>query len=75
MHILSDGYSPVECLVEFVATGEFPETSSTARRTNRSQASVATAGFGGLPAFATSVSHRGGKSMSDTAALGYRISA
>lgn len=49
MHILSDGYSPVECFVEFVATGEFPETSSSARRTNRSQASVATAGFGGLP--------------------------
>lgn len=49
MHILSDGYSPVECFVEFVATGEFPETSSSARRTNRSQASVATTGFAGLP--------------------------
>lgn len=49
MHILGDGYSPVECFVEFVATGEFPETSSSARRTNRSQASVATTGFAGLP--------------------------
>lgn len=49
MHILSDGYSPMECFVEFVATGEFPETSSTGSRTNRSQALVATAGFGGLP--------------------------
>lgn len=38
MHILGDGYSPVECCGEFVATGEFAETSSSARRTNRSQA-------------------------------------
>lgn len=27
-HVLSKGYSPVEYLVEFVAMGEFPETSS-----------------------------------------------
>ena len=49
MHILRDRYSPVECFLEFVATGVFPETSSSAYRTNRSQASVATAGFGALP--------------------------
>lgn len=66
MHILSDGYSPVECFVEFVATGEFPETSSSAHRTNRSQASVAPAGLGGLAALCNPcVRPWGGESMSD----------
>lgn len=75
MHILSDGYSPVECFVEFVATGEFPETSSSAHRTNRSQASVATAGFGGLPALCNLCVRPWGEANERSAALRYRVSA
>lgn len=76
MHILSDGYSPVECFVEFVATGEFPETSSSAHRTNRSQASVAPAGLGGLVALCNPcVRPWGGRVNERSSALGYRASA
>lgn len=77
MHILSDGYSPAECFVEFVATGEFPETSSTDGVQNKQESGAGC--YSRVQwfthTFSTSVFHRRGKSMSDTAGRLYRMSA